>query len=146
MRRTFIHLGNVDGGQAAGDHPCDRQRYEHCPTCGVPVHPPCLKLSAATARKRMSDLQSEETVYVPEAADYPDIDARSENLLDEWHQHYDECTALLLSENPDDVEPAPAMNREKVLEGWVAQKLSYLPLLAEYQNNMLILKSNRLPR
>lgn len=57
------------------------------------------------------------------------IDANSEKLLAEWRAHFESVSQDLLREHPDLIEAEGGIDKSRLFEGWIVQKVSSLQLL-----------------
>jgi hypothetical protein len=60
-------------------------------------------------------------------------DERAVELIDEWHRHFIEASALRRSEHPEDGE----LDESAAFECWTIQKIAGLQVLGEYLNERL---------
>jgi len=70
---------------------------------------------------------------LPEHPTTADIDARSEELFQEYERHNEQVTSDLRAKHPELIEPDEALHRVKLFTGWATQKISSLQLLIEWQ-------------
>jgi hypothetical protein len=66
-----------------------------------------------------------------------DIDARSEELIDEFHNQKAECYTHFRRKRTELLNPDGSLDERKLFEGWVLQKIAGLQLHVEYYERVV---------
>ncbi len=61
------------------------------------------------------------------------VDARANDLMEEFEKHRQEFYAQVRTEHPELLEPDGSLDDRKIFEGWCIQKIAGLQVLLEYE-------------